>query len=571
MKKKTFKKAGVAVLSMAMLLSMGAMATPVSAASTVTINKPSAASAVNYQYVKIADATLVNGRWEYSNLNALFNADLTLNAASGTILTSAGKNLGEILNHSAEAQALATQLASRVTTGTAAAGASLAPGYYILKDITGSALPVLLSVTDETTDAIDAKVVELPFNKTITKVDDATTTVAADGKTALADVTDTIKFQIATEFPKYDSNIVKTAQNVKFQDASTVVWDEATDGTTETVAAAYYENVGSDVVLRHVGDTIPRADGDTITKPEITLDIGATDIVDFVIVDIPEDSIDLAMDSIVVKVDSVTKTDGFTVTEGFTDATINDGTGFKIVFDDDFVIANGGKSVVVEYTGTLNNPDVDTDSNNNKSKVTYSNDFYTGGGAFEADGLTPRIDKDNLPEDPTNPGDQEDPDGPPTTDDSEADIYCTIFTVNKVDGNNNRPLTGAVFTVTKSDGTVVGTMTATGATHVLKGLKPGTYTVSETNTPPGYKKADDFVITVATTENGTTGYTGNGFSISTPSVADAKTLTVENYPGQTLPGTGGIGTYLFTFGGAAIILLAGVMFVFYMKKRKAED
>ncbi len=48
-------------------------------------------------------------------------------------------------------------------------------------------------------------------------------------------------------------------------------------------------------------------------------------------------------------------------------------------------------------------------------------------------------------------------------------------------------------------------------------------------------------------------------------------ITVTDPPADTLPATGGIGTYVFTFGGAAIILLAGVLFVIYMKKRKAED
>ena len=36
-------------------------------------------------------------------------------------------------------------------------------------------------------------------------------------------------------------------------------------------------------------------------------------------------------------------------------------------------------------------------------------------------------------------------------------------------------------------------------------------------------------------------------------------------------GTGGIGTYLFTIGGAAMVLLAGVLFVIYMKKRETEE
>lgn len=40
---------------------------------------------------------------------------------------------------------------------------------------------------------------------------------------------------------------------------------------------------------------------------------------------------------------------------------------------------------------------------------------------------------------------------------------------------------------------------------------------------------------------------------------------------DTLPATGGMGTVLFTAGGIAVVLMAGAMFVVYMKKRNAED
>ena len=38
-----------------------------------------------------------------------------------------------------------------------------------------------------------------------------------------------------------------------------------------------------------------------------------------------------------------------------------------------------------------------------------------------------------------------------------------------------------------------------------------------------------------------------------------------------LPATGGMGTVLFTAGGIAVILMAGALFVVYMKKRNAEE
>ena len=48
-------------------------------------------------------------------------------------------------------------------------------------------------------------------------------------------------------------------------------------------------------------------------------------------------------------------------------------------------------------------------------------------------------------------------------------------------------------------------------------------------------------------------------------------ITIENPLLETLPATGGIGSVIFTVSGAAIVLLAGVLFVIYMKKRKAEE
>ena len=40
---------------------------------------------------------------------------------------------------------------------------------------------------------------------------------------------------------------------------------------------------------------------------------------------------------------------------------------------------------------------------------------------------------------------------------------------------------------------------------------------------------------------------------------------------SALPETGGIGTTLFTFGGIALILIAGVMFIVYTRKQKKQS
>ena len=48
-------------------------------------------------------------------------------------------------------------------------------------------------------------------------------------------------------------------------------------------------------------------------------------------------------------------------------------------------------------------------------------------------------------------------------------------------------------------------------------------------------------------------------------------IQITNTKGLTLPGTGGIGTTLFTFGGIALILIAGVMFIVYTRKQKKQS
>jgi LPXTG-motif cell wall-anchored protein len=45
---------------------------------------------------------------------------------------------------------------------------------------------------------------------------------------------------------------------------------------------------------------------------------------------------------------------------------------------------------------------------------------------------------------------------------------------------------------------------------------------------------------------------------------------ITNKKGISLPGTGGIGTTIFTFGGLALVLVAAVMFIVYIKKQKKQ-
>jgi len=132
-----------------------------------------------------------------------------------------------------------------------------------------------------------------------------------------------------------------------------------------------------------------------------------------------------------------------------------------------------------------------------------------------------------------------------------------------------------------------------------KMLTKGTYEIEEVYAPPGYKKIDGAqTFTVGADQDTTSNeYTG-GFTATSGSDmfrnAEEKAkgaayaaehpvqFNFNNASGEleqniynpladTLPATGGIGTVLFTAGGISIVLIAGALFVMYMKKRNAED
>ena len=117
----------------------------------------------------------------------------------------------------------------------------------------------------------------------------------------------------------------------------------------------------------------------------------------------------------------------------------------------------------------------------------------------------------------------------------------------------------------------------------IKGLKPGTYTITETKAPDGYNKIDTvFTIVVSwekpTDASSTELKTAGGFSKGEGTHADVVMdpdgsvyrISIANNSGTTLPSTGGIGTTIFYVGGS-ILVLAAVIFLVTKRRMKAED
>ena len=379
---------------------------------------------------------------------------------------------------------------------------------------------MLISVDGEPIAPLTNKSSEITIDKTITAIDTAHGTdnvISGNGKTGIADKGAKVTYKLETQVPTYDRNV----------------------GTVTPVA----------------------------------------DMTPFQIIDLPEDVLTVNASSIEVSVGGVVVTSGFSIKapteaeisafKNCEDTTVTDvsTSAFKVVFDNEYTLANGGKSVVVTFdatvgTGTDGKMDLNNDANDNTCVLSYSNNYNTAKGKVE-----------EVP-DPTTPGGTTTQEFPnePKTESSKADVFCTVFTAKKINGDvsaTGEALDGAGFSLyegrTAEASKLIKTI-STGTTFTFEGLGAGTYTLSETQVPDGYKKAEDITFTISSDD--TPVYAGN-FKFTGD--ATAATIDVANYPGQLLPGTGGAGTILFTVGGATIVLLAGVLFVFYMKKRRIEE
>lgn len=282
-------------------------------------------------------------------------------------------------------------------------------------------------------------------------------------------------------------------------------------------------------------------------------DVDPLNITDFVITDDPSSGITLK--EIVVKVDGtpVEESAGAYVIDKNVTTGTNGGTGFKITFADAYVVNNQNKSVVVSFKADVNERAASQTAIPNDAILNFDNDYATGGGDGEL--------KD------------------------ETDIYRTDLIIYKTDEASN-PIAGVGFTVYKTNPATDGGVTkgaAIGSERftddegkiTITDLPAGTYIISETTVPANYKKADDVTITIeATKDTASNKYTGAYKFTGTDKISDTENdnmKTIVNIKGQELPGTGGMGTIIFTVAGAGVVLVAGIMLIVYMKKRKIEE
>ena len=267
-----------------------------------------------------------------------------------------------------------------------------------------------------------------------------------------------------------------------------------------------------------------------------------------------------------------------------TKITVNDGTdhdataqfdgGKKIILkwydkDSDTFLYKNGATVTITYTAVVTDKAaIDGAGNTNTVKLTWTVDDKT----------TPNPD-DHLEDEET--------------------IYTYAIALKKVDEKGN-PLVGAKFklpffvkeTPDAADNAYIyaGTTGGAGLTDmvvspadgliVIKGVKSGTYNITEEEAPAGYNKLTaPFNVTAQKTgqtttntttyldENGniTTTQTNTKVEVNLNKIA-AVVQVVVNKTGTMLPSTGGMGTTLFYMLGGAVALAAVVLLV--VKKRK---
>lgn len=297
-----------------------------------------------------------------------------------------------------------------------------------------------------------------------------------------------------------------------------------------------------DVATFRVTGTLP-SDYDSYTTYE------------YIFHDIASVGLEFLPDTMKVFVDDVQITEGFTLEH--TDDPQDDNCTFELVFADmkQVAAAHAGSEIALEY-GCLVSENYVFESEN-KVTLEFSNDVYS-----EQTGST-------KPE--------------------YAYVYTYKLILNKVDENND-PLSGAAFKVTKKEGdTFVDpamdiTVDATGTVFTLTGLDAGIYCLTETTTPDGYNTMAPMYFRIESTvgvENGVPAVTqliayecdvnGNRLSAEESFVTDKTTgvitTTVVNQKGSSLPTTGGIGTVLLYTAGGLLAMIALVWFV--TKKRIA--
>jgi fimbrial isopeptide formation D2 family protein/LPXTG-motif cell wall-anchored protein len=176
--------------------------------------------------------------------------------------------------------------------------------------------------------------------------------------------------------------------------------------------------------------------------------------------------------------------------------------------------------------------------------------------------------------------------------------YTTKLEILKTDGGNNRPLAGVTFELSWDRNKGVGhadwvkigedQTTDVDGKAFFNTLEQGIYKLTEISAPSGYVRLDNPIIFTVSAKNGSLDIPHTNIIVENSSLqatwngedagnkiieaADGTlSVSIENTKGFTLPGTGGIGTTIFTVAGIAIILLGCSMIFVYFKRTRLSS
>jgi len=385
-----------------------------------------------------------------------------------------------------------------------------------------------------------------------------------------------------------------TAYEFTVNSDKTITYKESTDANITIKITNERPDLTKEVKKKNItpeewGRTADYSIGDKIPY-RITVDVpkNITKLKTFTVTDTPTNLTD-DVDSIEIKCN-----DAAVTADAYTKAAVGDG--FTITFKPAQMAAYERQQLVITYNAKLKDTAYNTTAGNqNTAKLEYSKN------------ITP-----NATTDPDNPNKDKE-EGKNTIENSTV-VYTFAVKIVKtgVDGTETKPLANVEFDLYQevpdgTEGAITGTSvpagldntkswkkiktlkTGTDGTVTHNGLSNGTYYLVETKTNDKYnllKKPIEVTLnvqyTIATKTESTWVEDGNGqkqvkseitettfTSVDSTTQQGIKVQTVINRKGFTLPTTGGIGTFVFTFAGIAM-MAAAVILLITGKKKKAE-
>lgn len=559
--KKTFKRAGVAVLSMAMLLSMGAVGLTANAAEQVTVSsiKTYNTTAKNKTEVVTDTAAVVNiyqiaifndttNKWVWSDgfntgdfpvdtIKAKSAKELlawakTLNTTGKTVVgTGTTNNSAITLKNTGSIQVEGKNAYYLVVTTSANSDVMIAPSVVQLNGTAGDA-----SAT------IDPKTTLIPLDKKIKSIPAGSGDLATDGQSAAVKIGTVVTYEIDSQLPTYDAS-VDDSMITPFVIVDTPDTTIDLDTDTTTIASSYKVTVTDGTTPTVLFENGRVTAGGTKTNHKGTL----------------TDDTDDTTETVTVAYDSTNKK-------------------FTVTLPSSVVHAYKGQEITVEFNATVNaTANTGATANNNTASLTYGNDYSTGGGSLTKTDTVPvyagkiKLEKYGIDANGTV--------GTTKLDGAEFDLY-------KVTANKGLETETSTKVNTAS-------LIATNGDLEFGYLPAGDYKLVETKAPANHKLISDAYYFTITTQTDTTSNQYDEYLVTpgtaitttigsaTPTLVTMTTgqgtnnnealITVADPIADSLPGTGGIGTTLFTVGGAAVVLVAGFMFVMYMKKRGTEE